>query len=257
MLRVNQHTKLGVKFDEFYFVEDYTQCKSDADVSTIIFSKNRHPDIPCKVKGNIFVDLRKPSKEIVSSFTSAYRREVKRSMRDDEFVIERKETPNEAEMEEFCTYFNEFSKQKGIYTIGMQNLLPMIKAGAFLLTKATCRKTGEIMCFVTYIWQGKRASAHFGCSHFRLQESSVERQVVGRANKYLHYQNMLYFKEKGCEIYDFGGYHQDEQGLPLTGIDDFKQRMGGEVFQEYAFYYPRSIKGKLALRLRQKNVEEL
>lgn len=257
MLTINRRKKLGIRFDEIYFVDDYKLALTDADLSVVIFSKNHPTNIPYKEKGNIGIDLWQEGDEIFNGFTKSFRQDIRNSIHDHYFTIERHTNPSIEEQLMFCEYFNEFSRQKGIHTITRNNLKHLIDANAFLYTKLLDAHTGKPLCFLTYILHNNRASGQFGCSHFRVEAKSAERNKIGKANKYLHYHNMLYLKEQGYTFYDFGGYHTDESGRPLTGIDQFKLYFGGIPFKEYAFFYPRTFVGKLMLSIKKKHVEDL
>lgn len=58
---------------------------------------------------------------------------------------------------------------------------------------------------------------------------AADKQLTGRANKLLHYFDMLHFKEKGFKIYDFGGYAMNTDDKGLQGINHFKLSFGGEI----------------------------
>ena len=48
--------------------------------------------------------------------------------------------------------------------------------------------------------------------------------IIGRANKRLHWEDWMYFKKLGISTYDWGGvfaYNSD------NGIDKFKEAFGG------------------------------
>ena len=251
MLYLNERRRLGLKFDEFCFVDDYKACASDADISTILFCKNQ-PEVPSKAKSNMGIDLRKEPEEIFAGFSSSMRQDIRRAMRDDEYVIERQEKPSFTEIESFCKYFNVFSRQKGIYTLQAKQLMPFVEKDAFTLTKAMSRENGATLYMMTYIRDESRVSAFHGCSHFRSAKGSIARKLA-QANKYLQYQNMLYFRDEGRSLYDLGGYYEDENNEPVSGIDKFKKGFGGEKFLEYSFFYPRTAKGKLFLKLRPRD----
>jgi hypothetical protein len=64
---------------------------------------------------------------------------------------------------------------------------------------------------------------------------------VGRANRYLHYQDMVNFKEKGFLKYDFGGYALGTENVALQGINKFKDGFGGYLVEQ-SNYTPMLIK---------------
>jgi lipid II:glycine glycyltransferase (peptidoglycan interpeptide bridge formation enzyme) len=76
---------------------------------------------------------------------------------------------------------------------------------------------------------------------------AVDKQLTGRANKLLHYFDMLHFKKEGYHTYDFGGYAMDTADKGLQGINKFKLSFGGEIktCKNYCSY-PYYILKKLA-----------
>jgi len=64
---------------------------------------------------------------------------------------------------------------------------------------------GEKVVFHSYVvdYSNNIAILLHTFSHFRLF-SKEEKQVIGRANKFLHFEDMKYLKQIGFEIYDWG-----------------------------------------------------
>ena len=46
---------------------------------------------------------------------------------------------------------------------------------------------------------------------------------------------MEYFKDNNYEIFDWGGYGNDENNKALAGIDKFKKSFGGEITSRYDY----------------------
>jgi len=63
-----------------------------------------------------------------------------------------------------------------------------------------------------------------------------ERALIGRANRFLHYQNMIHFKNLGFSEYDLGGYAFNTKNSCLKGINFFKDSFGGKLIMEYHYY---------------------
>ena len=69
------------------------------------------------------------------------------------------------------------------------------------------------------------------------QESSSERRnLVGRANRLLHFRDMLHFKQAGFALYDFGGYATDLNDHKKQAINRFKDGFGGRIVNESNFH---------------------
>lgn len=67
--------------------------------------------------------------------------------------------------------------------------------------------------------------------------------AIGRANKYLHWQDILYFKEKGMKSYDWGGCGEEEA---VANISSFKRKFGGKEMIVYDGITANNRIGKLA-----------
>ena len=82
----------------------------------------------------------------------------------------------------------------------------------------------------------------YSASDFRGE--SVDRALAGRANKLLHWKDMLQLKEAGCEVYDWGNVSSFEE---YNGIDTFKAGFGGAQQVLYNVAVGNSLRGKLAV----------
>ncbi len=77
--------------------------------------------------------------------------------------------------------------------------------------------------------------------------SSLEKAQIGRANRLLHFEDMIFFKEHGFLAYDFGGYAINTKNKALEGINKFKDGFGGTLIEEsnyeaYLIYLGKRLK---------------
>ena len=77
-----------------------------------------------------------------------------------------------------------------------------------------------------------------------------DRALVGRANRWLHWQDMLRFKRMGMKRYDWGGLFEDESVPERAGLNRFKKDFGGQPVRTYDCTVPVTIKGSIWLPLR-------
>ncbi len=101
---------------------------------------------------------------------------------------------------------------------------------------------GEMIVFHSYICDAMDARLLHSASCFR--EESADQSMIGRANKRLHWEDMLYFKKKGLLRYDCGGISDFENP---NGIDAFKLKFGGEKITYYNILAGNTLLGKLAV----------
>ncbi len=100
----------------------------------------------------------------------------------------------------------------------------------------------EMLVFHSYICDDTDARLLHSASCFR--EESADQSMIGRANKRLHWEDILYFKKKGLQRYDWGGISDFENP---NGIDEFKLKFGGEKITYYNVFVGNTLLGKLAV----------
>jgi hypothetical protein len=82
-----------------------------------------------------------------------------------------------------------------------------------------------------YLLCDKTARLTFSVSNFRENiASNVDKNMIGRLNRWLHYEDMILLKENGFDVYDWGGYDIKEN---LAGINKFKKYFGGILTKQY------------------------
>lgn len=98
-----------------------------------------------------------------------------------------------------------------------------------------------------YVHDEDKALLMYSASDFR--NSNVDSNLAGRANKLLHYKDMLLFKDMGLTTYDWGNVSSFEQP---NGIDNFKMSFGGQQKVLYNVYVPNGFMGKLLIAIKEK-----
>jgi lipid II:glycine glycyltransferase (peptidoglycan interpeptide bridge formation enzyme) len=91
-----------------------------------------------------------------------------------------------------------------------------------------------------------RARLFYSASHFRKSEDSELRNLIGRANRLLHWEDIRFFKEMGLSCYDFGGWYGGREDVEKLAINQFKESFGGEKQREYTYIVPVTAIGKIA-----------
>jgi hypothetical protein len=97
----------------------------------------------------------------------------------------------------------------------------------------------------------RRARIWYGCRRHEPEDSSGFRQMVGRANRLLHFEDMRHFKNQESTIYDLGGYSADQTDRKVMAINAFKDSFGGRLLVEANYVsYPLflAVRGRELLR---------
>ena len=153
----------------------------------------------------------------------------------------------ESKLDEFCAFYDAFARQKALGPSYRQWLLAACKARQLALTSAS--RNSETLVWPAYVTCGKAARLQYSGSCFRNRESHYHARV-GRANRWLHWKDMLRFKEMGIERYDWGGLFEDESAPERAGINSFKRDFGGQQVCTYNCTVPTTVRGRIYLPLR-------
>lgn len=151
-------------------------------------------------------------------------------------------------LDEFCHFYDAFARQKSVQNSYRRGLAAAAAAHQLVLTSASCN--GERLVWHAYVMYGKRTALRYSASHFRGRERH-DRALLGRANRWLHWRDMMSFKRMGFEHYDWGGLFEDESAAERAGINNFKREFGGRLERTYDCTLPLSLKGRLYLLLRE------
>lgn len=191
-------------------------------------------------------DLSIDAEALMAQFGSTNRYKIKRAAARDQLTFEF--TQDAAPyLEEFCLFYDEFATQKKLQESYRRALSAACASGQLVLSAASCE--GRRLVWHAYIkWDATAALLH-SASHFR-DKDGVDRALVGRANRWLHWRDMLAFKEAGVRTYDWGGMFDDESVPGQASINNFKREFGGRPVEAYNCTTPRSLKGRIYVALR-------
>lgn len=134
----------------------------------------------------------------------------------------------------FMEFYSAFARSKNtakdIIEMGVDYIAHY--KGNITITKAVI--DNEVLAMHSYVLDraGGRARLLHAASLFRDETDAQRRSLVGRANRFLHFQDMIYFKEHGVKTYDMGGYAHNTDDPELRSINDFKDSFGGELVEE-------------------------
>lgn len=156
-------------------------------------------------------------------------------------------TEPESRLDEFGTFFDAFTRQKSLAPCDRHWLVAACKARQLVLSSAS--RDGEALVWHAHVLSGKTAGLQHSASCFRNRDSDY-RALVGRANRWLHWQDMLRLKTIGISRYNWGGLFEDESVPEHAGINAFKKSFGGRVERTYTCTVPITIRGRLYLPLR-------
>ncbi len=197
------------------------------------------------------VDLTQTADALLSRMDRSTSYQVRRA-RDRDGIAARAVPATKDAIGEFVRFYNRFAGAKQRHPLSPATLERLAAVDMLTLTCAES-PTGELLVFHSYIYsQGQRRARVWHLpSQLHNVEDNARRALIGRANRYLHYWDMLFFQEQGAKDFDFGGWYSGTEDQARLRINAFKERFGGVVTLGYDCEEPLSLRGELYLAARQ------
>jgi hypothetical protein len=232
-------------YGEVWFDEEPA---GDSGVDIVLYRQREAPIADARTTPflSMVTDLSLTEDAIAERFGKDCRYKIRRAETKDGLRMEFLTDP-ESRLDEFCAFYDAFAKKKSVVPSYHQWLVAACKAGQLVLTSAS--QNGEALVWHAYLMSGKAAWLQYTGSCFRDKDNDY-RALVGRANRWLHWKEMLQFKEMGIERYDWGGLFEDESVPENAGINKFKKDFGGQQVRTYDCTVPVTLRGRMWLPLR-------
>ncbi len=235
----------GAVYGEVWYDEEPP---ADSGVDIVVYHQREAPIANARHTPflSLVTDLSVEEDAIVAGFGKDCRYKIRRAETKDGMRMEFISDP-ESRLDEFRAFYDAFAREKSLEPSDHQWLVAACKARQLALTSAS--RNGEALVWHAYVMSGKTARLQYTGSCFRNRENDY-RALVGRANRWLHWREMLRFKEMGIKRYDWGGLFEDESVPERAGINQFKKDFGGQQVRTYDCTVPVTLRGRIWLALR-------
>lgn len=230
---------------EIWFSE--TKKSDNADLLFYFQMTDKPVSVPFEVFHTLIIDITQEEVEIFNGFAKNVKYEINRAENKDGLSCSFHISPIESDIiKNFVNDYNLFNKERSKNKIQPKEFEKYSRAGALLLTSVS--HNGKIIVWHSYIIKDRRARLKTSSS-LSNAESSEMRNLTGRANRWLHWQDIKNLKQRGFKVYDFGGWYSGNDDRKLLGINEFKETFGGIKEKSYNYTLAPTLKGKLYLFL--------
>lgn len=250
VLVINRRKKLFLKMETVYFAQDHRTYETDAHIVLFYLSEEYYPG--AREFSTLRFDLTMSEEELFNSVSKTTRRRIRQAVQAGEYSIAFDDSPGDDKINEFCDNYDDFAVTKGIAESD-RRLLFMARERNALCVSALRDSKGNMLCGTADIFDGRVVLGMYAYSHFRRFEDSGARSKISNANRYLYWELIRYYKQKGLKIMDMGGLGMGKEGPGLDSVDDFKLSFGGTVTTLYHFYFAKSLVGKFIIWITGRN----
>jgi hypothetical protein len=232
-----------VRYGEVWFDEIPVPPQPD-----ILFYRQRSAPVPgaqCEPYLSLVSDLSVDEELAREKMNRMCRYDIRRAERDG-VICMHDAVPSPTAIAEFAAFFDEFAVDKALEPLNRKWLSAAAAVGRLFLTSA--RLDGDVLVWHAYLATGTTARLLNSCS-LRRDADGRQRQLVGRANRLLHWRDMLEFRRLGFRTYDWGGIFPDESNAVRKRINDFKREYGGEERRYFECVAGQTWRGRIYLAL--------
>ena len=186
------------------------------------------------------VNLMEDIQIIWKKINKDFRYQIKRAENKDKISDTIIDNPSTRDIDIFIEFFNKFAKVRSLKKANKNKLYIFLKQNQLKIAYAHTQDDNfNILSGHCYVHDEKRIRLYHSASNVNVK--ILNKNLVGRANKLLHWKVISKFKKRGFHLYDFGGINQPKD---FNGIDKFKSHFHGEMVTEFSGLIPLSIKAK-------------
>ncbi|MFT7601120.1 MAG: hypothetical protein ACI8TP_004071 [Acidimicrobiales bacterium] len=198
-----------------------------------------------QVEHTLIVDLVPPEDDVLMGLSQSTRRQVRKAQSKDGIVCMFDDRPSTGLIERFADRYDAFAVSRGLRAT-FRPRLEQLSAADMLTFSVATDPAQEVEVQHMHLRNADRAMLLHSVSNLDDAEGEV-RNMIGRANRLLHWEGMVHFRNLGCSAYDMGGLDIEEKSPETSAIAKFKRGFGGEVMATHSRVVPVSLKGRIAL----------
>jgi hypothetical protein len=244
-------TRLGgrVRVLETWF-DDWPQAVAGYDLVHYHQRSNPRASWNCLYYYTILIDIDLPPEALLAGMKNGNPQQIRRGLAKDGFQCHFHYPPSPAQIDEFHAFFDQWlgADMKPLD----RGHVDMLASGGLLALSQARAADGTSLAWHAYIYHPgqERARCDLSATARADPGDSEQRNLCGRANRVLHFQDMLTLRERGIKCYDFGGWYPRDDDPKRTNINRFKEGFGGRVVREFDCTEVVSLRGRAYLALR-------
>lgn len=172
------------------------------------------------------IALNKKQEELFNSINTTFKYHIRKAEKIN-FNFSFSSKPSTEECNKLIVSFNKFALVKKISKINKRRIFALQKTNNIIFTKIS----KENIDMVTHVYLFDKEHALLMHAFHNL--NYFDKRIRGYANKFLHWKDILLFKEMDIKTYDFGGINP----MKVPGISRFKLSYGGKIEQANSYIH--------------------
>ena len=238
----------GIKIGEAYFDAAGARDLGRVDLVRVVCAFSPPVEHDSRERHTLVIDLAGDEDHLLAQMSKDTRSKIRRAMQKDPLRVAGTVQPSSAAVDEFSDFYDRFASAQSVSPAFRPRLHALANQGNLVLTTAT-DEDGAVLVQHAYVAARARSYMLYSASVLAQSDDSGVRNLIGRANRYLHWHDIRLFKDRGFDLYDFGGLDVTGRSDKTAGIARFKRGFGGEVRPVYSSTNARSLLGTAVQRV--------
>lgn len=227
-----------------YFEEEPSHV--EADIVHYIQRASPVPDSHYSVFCTIVLNLGREPDALLAAMHKKTRNEIRHGMR--KGLRHSAWRNNLTVLERACDFYDRFAALKGLPPADRRYLRLLAQAGQ--LDLSVVRDGDRDLVWHAYYRTPARVLNLISASLFMAHADPTERALVGIANRYHTWMDMLMYRQTGIPLFDQGGWYDGTTDQEKLRINNFKERFGGTIVRNFDCHRAITPKGALMLKAR-------
>ncbi|MDE1987421.1 MAG: hypothetical protein KGJ28_12830 [Alphaproteobacteria bacterium] len=140
------------------------------------------------------------------------------------------------------------SRKRKADALGVGQISDLVAKGEYVMTTSR-NADGTVLSWHGYARNHTHVRLLNTVSAIDPARDTAWNNLVGRANRLHHWQDMLRFKSESIRHYDLGGVYRGEDDPEQMNIARFKKSFGGAIVDRFDAVLPLTGKGRIAVAL--------
>ena len=234
-----EYRRFGLLFRQIMFSRPLSDLPNNEDVCIYHGGENNNYKDNPSLKNNksirinhqytLLTNLEDDEEEIFQKFKKNCKYEIRRAQRENihaDYFQGSEASKNAKLLNSFeKTYNNMFIKKKMRNRLNRIYVEKALENNSMIISIAYYGNSNLPIVYHSYVKDNNNALLLYSAS-ILWNDENIDSKIIGWANKYLHWQDMCYFKKNGLSRYEWGGLKDVNNP---NGIDKFKMEFGGDL----------------------------
>ncbi len=236
----------SVRILDLYFDEPLPKC---VDADLVRFNQfSRVPEaVPYMTVHTMLLDLSRTPDEIFSKFASHTRYKIRRAEKDN-ITHTFCDGKDPRQLQKFADFYDRHAKLKHLGRVSRKRLAILAEQNALYLS-FVADEAGVLLVANSFFRTPSRVRGLHLAVGFRECSDPSRRALIGRANRYARWRDILRFHKDGVKVLDFGGWYAGKTDQEQLRVNTFKEEFAGTVVRESSWQKGLTWKGRIVLAL--------